>query len=297
MKTRLTAFSVVLATFAVPVVASSSAYAQEECPPGSWFCEDEGGDVDVDDEVDPADEPAPPERVDVPKKRTRRPPPIVVYQPEGEPPPTVVVVKDREPPEPPPKPKRPRWKSEWGLNLRLEGVMIGDKNKHQYENSDGVDDRGMAGLGLGLRYRPKPHFAFEVGLDFFGGRDYQGDEREESALTFNGLVFFNPKDKLQFYALGGFGFTGAHVTLDRSVALNGAEPEERDYSYFGLQAGLGLEWRVGRKTALNFDVIGFVRGRTDDAAQYEYEYTDPDTGRQTNSSGGGLARLGLTFYW
>lgn len=110
MKTRLTALSVVVATCAVPVLVSSPAFAQEECPPGSWFCEDEGGDVDVDDEVEPADEP-PPERVDVPKKRTKQPPPIVVYQPEGEPPPTVVVVKDREPPEPPPKKKRPRWRS------------------------------------------------------------------------------------------------------------------------------------------------------------------------------------------
>lgn len=295
MKTRLTALSVVVATCALPILVSGTAYAQEECPPGSWFCEDESGDVEADDEIDPADEPAP-ERVEVPKKRTKQPPPIVVYQPEGEPPPTVVVVKERAAPEPPPKPKRPRWKSEWGLNLRLEGVMMGDRDD-RYRSEDDDDERGMGGIGVGLRYRPKPHFAFEVGLDFFGGRDYQGDKREESALTFNGLVFFNPKDKLQFYALGGFGFTGAHVTLDRSLPRTGEDAEERDYSYFGLQAGLGLEWRVGRKTALNFDVIGFVRGRTDDAAQYEYEYTDPDTGRQTNSSGGGLARLGLTFYW
>ncbi|MCA9646127.1 MAG: porin family protein [Polyangiaceae bacterium] len=296
MKTRLTALSVVFATCAVPVLVSSTAYAQEECPPGSWFCEDAGGDVDVDDEADPADEPPPPERVDVPKRRTKRPPPIVVYQPEGEPPPTVVVVKERQAPEPPPQPKKPRWKREWGLNLRLQGVMMSKKDDN-YTNGDGVDDRGMGGLGVGLRYRPKPHFAFEVGLDFFGGRDYQADEREETALTFNGLVFFNPKDKFQLYALGGFGFTGAHVKLDRSQALVNGSAEERDYSYFGLQAGLGLEWRLARKTALNFDIIGFVRGRTDDAAQYEYEYTDPETGRQTNSSGGGLARLGLTFYW
>lgn len=288
MKSRLTALSIVFASCAVPLFVTSSAFAQEECPPGSWFCEEEG--AEVEEEIEPAEEAAPPERVVVPKKRSRTPPPIVVYQPDGEAQPTIVVVQ-KTAPEAPPKPKKPRWKKEWGVNLRLQGVMMGRDRQHD-DLAEG-DERGMGGFGVGLRYRPRPHFAFEAGLDFVAGRDYQGDERAESALTFNGLVFFNPKDKLQFYGLGGFGFSGAHVIRDRSIEIQ----DERDYSYFGLQGGLGLEWRFARKTALNFDIVGFVRGRTDDAASTEYEFTDPDTGRQTNTSGGGLGRLGLTIYW
>jgi len=44
-------------------------------------------------------------------------------------------------------------------------------------------------------------------------------------------------------------------------------------------------------------VVGFIRGRTDDAARYDPEFVDPDTGRTTNTSGGGLFRGGITFYW
>jgi hypothetical protein len=64
-----------------------------------------------------------------------------------------------------------------------------------------------------------------------------------------------------------------------------------------MHLGLGLEFRIGRKTALNFDVLGFIRGRTDSRAEYEYEFVDPETGRGTNTSGGGLFRGGITFYW
>lgn len=294
MKSRLTALSIVFASCAVPLLVTSSAFAQDECPPGSWFCDQEE-DAEPEEEVEPAEQAPPPERVVVPKRRPHSAPPIVVYQPEGEPQPTIVVVQ-KTAPDAPPRPKKPRWKKEWGVNLRLQGVMLGRDRKHDdHAQGDRTenDRQGMGGLGVGLRYRPIPHFAFEVGLDALTGRDYQDDDRTETALTFNGLLFFNPKDKLQFYGLGGFGFSGAHVIRDRSVEVQ----DERDYSYFGLQGGLGLEWRFARKTALNFDLVGFVRGRTDDGARDEFEFTDPDTGRQTNTSGGGLARLGLTIYW
>jgi opacity protein-like surface antigen len=141
-----------------------------------------------------------------------------------------------------------------------------------------------------------PHFAFETGLDFVGGVDWQGNRRSETALLLDGLVFFNPRDAVQFYMLGGIGFSGAAVTPRDQYG----EPQwdaQQYYSYFGGQLGAGLEFRVSRSVSLNVDVVGFLRGRTDGEARRTPEFTDPEKGRTTNTSGGGLFRGGITFYW
>jgi hypothetical protein len=94
------------------------------------------------------------------------------------------------------------------------------------------------------------------------------------------------------YLLAGFGWSWAHVESDRT----GMQPES-DYRYFGGQIGAGLEFRVAKHFALNADVRGFIRGRTDEQAQYQPEFTDPSTGRTTNTSGGGIVTAGMTFYF
>lgn len=265
------------------------ALAQEEegdCPPGGWFCEEaEPGDLDAGEangvDADPEDGGA-----------AKDSPPVVVYKPEEGSGSRKIIIVDQ--PEEPPPPRQRRYKREWGFNLRLESAIMGDSKEKD-------PDAGMGGLGFSFRYRPIPHFAFDVGLDFLGGTDWAGNDRRETALLMNAMIFFNPKDKLQFYTLGGLGFSGARVlkqneTTDASGATVVEETEE-EYSYFGGQLGVGLEWRVAKRTALNFDVIGFIRGRTDEKARHEPEFTDPETGRRTNTSGGGLARIGITFYW
>jgi len=44
-------------------------------------------------------------------------------------------------------------------------------------------------------------------------------------------------------------------------------------------------------------LIGFLRWRTDRHAADNPEFVDPVTHQTTNTSGGGLLRLGATFYW
>src|SRR5262245_18296420 len=115
------------------------------------------------------------------------------------------------------------------------------------------------------------------------------------------MVFFNPRSKLQVYTLGGIGFSGARVERPTTVTASDGTQLQRttteNWSYFGGQLGIGLEWRVSRKVALDLDVLGFIRGRTDDQARIEPEFIDPETHQATNTSGGGLGRLGITFYW
>jgi hypothetical protein len=285
-----------LSAFAFATALPLAASAQQpngnaNCPPGSWFCADTqtAPAAPADQPVQPqplqplpSDEPsAAPAKPGQPQVIYQPPPPVVVYQP----PPPVMVVREAPPPyvhTPPP----PAWarRNEWGLNLHLAGAMIGRGNQ---------GNTSMGGIGFGLRYRPVPGFAIEGDLDFAGGRDYSGYQRSETAFTFNGLFFLNPRSKAQVYLLAGFGWAGAKVQVDRQ---DGFYSDVERYGYFGGQLGAGLELRLAKHFALNLDVRGFIRGRTDSAAQYNPEFRDSN-GRSTNTSGGGLVTGGMTFYF
>ncbi len=307
--------------FAAAMSLSLPALAQT-CPPGAWFCEQ----AEVQTPPAPAQAPTqrqapPPPQLNqddeddavqaAPPPAVRSAPPVVVYQPVPAAPTTRVIIiapgygggyyappppRPRfvrmAPPPPAPAPPPPRWHGDtkWGLNLRVEGMTFG-------HNEKAAQDSGMGGLGLSLRYRPIPHFAFDVGIDMLGGTDFNGFQRTETPLTVSGMIFLNPRSPVQLYLLGGMNFSHAKVTSDFSSPLLSAKGDGTfgaDYSYFGGQAGAGLEFRVSRHVALNIDVVGFMRKRTDDGRVPEF--SDPEKGT-TNSSGGALLRGGLTFWW
>lgn len=264
----------VLLAVGMPTVA----HAQEpkkDCEPGSWFCgetQPSGG-----KELQPLPAAPPPAET---KPAERAAPPVVVYQP---PPPTVVVQARDAPAAYYYVPRKAPPKKEWGLNLHLGGTMMG-------KGREGNAGLGMAGLGL--RFRPIPQAALQGDLDFAGGRDYNGFKRSETAFTLNGLVFLNPKNVTQVYLLGGFGWSWANAVDDR-----GSYDIERNYAYFGAQAGVGLEFRLSRVIALNIDLRGLVRTRVDDGRRMNPEFISADGTRSTNTSGAGLLQAGLTFYW
>ncbi|WP_394823427.1 outer membrane protein [Pendulispora albinea] len=294
--------------------------ASSNCPPGSWFCAGgnangsaaAGGSANGQLQPLPGTAPAPapaapaapvtgganvevgtPTAAPVPPNAagpTPAPPPVVVYQPA----PPVVVVQGRADAPPPyvyrPRPANvlPYNRQEWGLNLRLEGAIIGRDRRH------GSSDTGMGGGGLGLRFKPSPYFGIEAGIDFLGGRDYYDNRRTELDLNLSGLVFVNPRSRVQVYFPFGIDWARASVTRD-----NGWSPYSGDntYHYFGGHAGVGVEFRVSRHFALNLALLGFLRGRTDSDAKRHPEFVEPGTGRRTNTSGGGLFQGGMTIYF
>jgi opacity protein-like surface antigen len=292
LKSIVSGASLAIAIALPATAAAQGAASGGSCPPGSWFCAQDSQQQAIPKGQavkplaplpDPDDEtpPPPPPRSPPPDGDTPPPPPVVVYQP---PPPVVVVRPGPEAPPPyeyaPPTSEAFHHRPQWGLNLHLEGATIG-------HGSGG--DASMGGGGLGLRLRANPYFALETDVDFVGGQDYQGDNRSETAVTFNGLLFLNPRSRVQLYVLAGFGWSAAHVTSDSSSL-------DQHYGYFGGQLGGGLEFRVSRNFALNLDVRGFIRGRTDELAQRQPEFTNAD-GQSTNTSGGGLITGGMTIYF
>lgn len=254
----------------VVTCAASVARADEpkkDCEPGSWFCGETQPQGKGTLEPLPAEKPA------------EAKPPVVVYQA----PPPVVIERREAPPPYYYAPKKAPPRKEWGLNLHVGGTMMGEGREH---------NAGMVLGGLGLRFRPIPQAAIEGVLDFADGRDYNGYRRNESAFTLNGLIFLNPKNVTQVYLLGGFGWSGATAVDDR----NGVDRVEYHYGYFGMQAGIGLEFRLSKVVALNVDLRGLIRGRVDDDAKRNPEFVSVD-GKSTNASGAGIMQGGITFYW
>jgi hypothetical protein len=258
----------------LPRVAS----AQERCEGGEWFCDepaeapDNTGNND-DTQFDAGESNQAPAASDKPKDDAA----------SAEPHPKIHVEAEAPPP-----PRRHWRRREWGLNLHLMGALMGD---HPGKSPNAA----MSGAGLELRYRTVPHFAFVAGGEFLGGTDWNGNRRSETGLLLGGMVFFNPASRFQLYMPMGIGFSSARVTMAATDQM--LEEHETRYSYFGAYAGFGAELRIARRIALNLDIIGFVRTRTDVREGDAPEYTDPNTGLTTNSSGGGLVRGGLTFYW
>jgi len=154
-------------------------------------------------------------------------------------------------------------------------------------SGDASSSAGMGGVGFSLRPRPSPYFAIDFGLDFIGGRDFNGDRRSESAFSVNPMLFLNPRNKVQIYLFAGLGLGGAEVRRDGY---------ERNYRYVGADAGAGVELRFWQRFAFSGDVLAFVRDRSD-VGTSPPEYLDPATRRYTDSSAGALLRLGGTYYW
>lgn len=304
MRIRPMAVSALLVAWIAPAVALAQ-QASPNCPPGGWFCEESAPPSTTSAPPPalppptvtppPSAQPTAPPATTVIIPGSKNPPPVVIYQQAPPPPPPVYVLRQpatRAALPPPPPPPRQHWRR-WGLNLRLQGVMM--DNKQSQISS-------MGGAGIALRARPVPHFALDFGIDAIGGRDYLGNSRSEVPFTINAMVYANPRNIVQFYMLGGLGWSSARVEYDYSPSpMTGASTVEypyrvERYSYFGGQLGAGLEIRLSQPISLNIDLIGFIRGRTDSAAKDHPEFTDAQ-GRTTNSSGGGLFRAGLTFYW
>jgi hypothetical protein len=189
----------------------------------------------------------------------------------------------------PPRPRHRRGFREWGVNLHANIGLMGN-DEAMSPNAD------MNGLGGALRFRPIPHIAIEGAAELLWGTDYNGFQRFEQALLVNGLFYANPRGAVQLYGIVGFGFGAAF--LDSGVAADG-QPVLRDetYAYRGGQLGFGIEGRVTRHFALGADLIGFLRWRADRGRGSEPEFVDPVTHRTSNTSSGGLLRLGATFYW
>ncbi|NUP07217.1 MAG: outer membrane beta-barrel protein [Polyangiaceae bacterium] len=309
-------------SFLIPLTVCASAYAEDNCPPGSWFCEnvevqtgdDEDGDDAapakdraVDDDLATSPDDLPESSAPKRKRRVEVQDRDVEVEADGD---TVVVVKKKRSkhrrrnkdvvvvreteeaaatPQTRRKKKERRWREHFGLNLRLEGAAFAGR----YDTAV-----GMGGAGASFRWRPSPYFAFDLGADIIGGTDYNGDDRVEFAGALSGLLYFNPQHRVQVYGIGGIHLSHAEIDSPSAYRYDdgyydwSADTVERNY--FGGHGGLGIEFRIARHFAMFVDAMALIRTRIDSD---QAEFYNPNTGEASNTSGAGLFRTGVTFWW
>jgi hypothetical protein len=255
-------------------------HAGAACPDG-WFCEDTPA---------PAPSaPTGPQPPGAPARPPAPPPGLEPVEPAPLPPSSVAEAPGtplEEPDEGTLEPGAHESEFETGFNLHFGLGLFGPG-----ANKDAV----LGGGGLAFRLRPLPLFAVDLGLEFMTGTDYNGNDRNEQAFVASGLFFMNPRDRVQAFVLAGVNVGGAQAKIEHlgGVALS---PHDANYSYLGVQGGLGVEWRFAESTALTGDFQLFSRWRIE-SGDTEPEYVDPSSHLTTNASGGGLFRVGATFYF
>jgi len=281
-------------------VASTAMAQPSACQPGDLFCaEAQIGPGYGSIRIGPANPlPPPPPQVIIPAPQ----PPVVYVQPQPPPPPPIqppVVVYQPAPP--PPPPQQFYYQPQYVQPPVYQRVVMPDRYPDssmglQLQAGGMFSDRiWMGGAGGGLRIRPNPYVAVDLGLGIYGGQDYNGLDRVEVPMTADFLVFFNPYNRFQFYGLLGVGGSWAHTEGRNSFTLRSGD---RDLGYLGGELGLGVEWRINPAFALNFDVRGFLRQRIDASSTPEFSERFSDgTIHSTDTSGGVVGRLGMTFYW
>lgn len=244
------------------LLAPAVAAAQTGCPPGDWFCVPAPPAAAPPPPAAPSEEPA---NHAVPAEPTRTPPELRLATP------------------PPPPPVERRSHRPWGLKTHLLVPIVGGGAASNYF---------MGGLGFGGRARPDPAVALDLTLDSLTGIDYTGNHRDEFGFNFATSVFFNPRDLVQGFFTAGLGWSRANVAYE-----DASSKYDRTYHYFGMFAGLGIEWQIKSQFSLDFALLGLLRSRTDSDANDHPEFSDPNTKLATNSSGAGIVRLGLIYYF
>lgn len=290
-----------LTAFAAALLFAAPAAAQTECQPDDLLC--------AEIRIGPGSagiriggsRPPPPPLVVAPAPQ----PPVVIVQPAPPPPaplpPPMVVV---QPAPPPPVYHRPVVVQPYAYRRVVLRQPLRDRfpysstGIHLHVNGLLGQDLAMMGAGGAFRIRPTPHFALDLGAAVYGGNDYNGMDRVEVPVVANVLFFFNPQHRFQFYALVGVGVSFGHADGVNFRLPRGPRYESRDYLHLGGEAGLGVEWRLGRSFAINFDVRGFIREqvRGNDEAEFR-EINDEGRYQETNTSGGVTGQLGMTFYF
>jgi len=159
--------------------------------------------------------------------------------------------------------------------------------------------RGMGGAGVTIRYRQHPVFATELSIAGLGGNDYNNDTRLEVPLTLSELIYFNPQNRFQFYAVVGVGASWASVAYNNAnVRLHGTDTGA--YTYVGGLAGLGAEWQLTPNFSIFGDARAFVRTRVDQSVSDNPEFSRVNSSGRTettNVSAGVIGQLGGIFYF
>ncbi len=286
---------------------SSTASAQNLCAPGSWLCA--SASVTVGGSIGVVQQPVYSQPIAQPvyvQPTYVQPQPVYVQQP------TRVYVTPVQPVRyyvTPPRttyyvqpPTYYFWSSTtqsssnfmWGGGVSGGAAFFGGRDPNR---------PGLMGMVTGLlRARTQGYVGGEMSLGWSGGRDWNGDDRNEVPVGLSGLVYFNPQHRVQMYGLLGLNASWARVRYSNANIMAGSHGglTGSQYLYVGGHTGVGVEYQVTSKFVLFADVRGFLRTRIDDGIRSNPEFAENEPGgttRTTSTSMGMVSQIGAILYF
>lgn len=158
--------------------------------------------------------------------------------------------------------------------------------------SQAFSGAGMTGLSLAFHGRVSRRVALDLGLEQAYG-SFDGYRRYDIGWSLPKLfVYLNPKSKTQFYATLGFDMRVAHYESGDKVVPD-AVPW--GHFYLGTSAGLGIDHRMDKSTALRFEVRGYMRGRTQGQGDALAKVA-PTFAQDVKGDRGIAVSIGMVFY-
>jgi hypothetical protein len=277
-------------------LAVPAATAEAQCTDG-WVC----ADFSVGASIGIGIGTPPPRQEQVIIYQQQPPPPPVVYvQPAPQPPPPPQVVYVQQPAPPPQVVYQPAPVTTYVQQQPVAEAQPQGFGLHGQIGGMLTPDLAMGGVHGAFRWRPNMgHFALDLGIGIYGGTDYNGMDRVEVPVMADAFFYINPQSRFQIYGVAGVGVSFAHAENFDEFGVSIDPDNARDYAYFGGEAGVGAELKLGRWWAINADVRGFIRERVDGNPEPEFTEIDPEDGelRSTDTSGGFTVNVGATLYW
>ena len=147
----------------------------------------------------------------------------------------------------------PKYKQKSEPSIALDVVRFGPQ---------AFSGSGMTGLNLAFHGRVSKRIALDMGLEQAYG-SFAGYKRYDIGWSLPKLmVYLNYKSRTQVYSTLSFDMRVSHYETG-DVAVPEVSPW--GHFYLGTSAGLGVEHRMDKSTALRVEVKGYMRGRTEGA--------------------------------
>lgn len=157
----------------------------------------------------------------------------------------------------------------WAVGLRAGSYMSGYRGGAAY---------GDFGMGVALRYRPVESLGFEGQWVYHDQSWDSGTERISQPLSLSVQLFAIPWTRFNPYLSAGITHTG--VNLQDQV---GQQTVDAEGALWGPHLGAGLEFGLGEKASINFDLrgIGYLNTPADEMIE----------------RGAAQATMGVNFYF
>lgn len=150
----------------------------------------------------------------------------------------------------------------------------------------------MTGLSLAFHGRVGRRVAIDLGLEQAYGTS-SGYRRYDIGWTLPKLfVYLNPKSKTQIFTSLAFDMRVSHFESgDKEVP----DAVPWGHFYLGTAAGLGVEHRMDKATALRLEVRGYLRGRTQGQGDALAKVA-PTFAQDVKGDRGVAVSLGMVFF-